>query len=744
MRTSARTVPRLLLATLTALTLIAASAPVPLPSPPPPVASRPVTETFFGTSVTDRYRNLEDLTSPAVQAYFKHQNDYTRAILARLSPGRTPLLARIAKLDNAGTSVSGLQRVGDRYFYEKQRPGESEPKLYTRTVGGPERLLVDPATLSTDPAKHFTLNYFVPSWNGAYVAYGTSEGGSETLSAVTHVMDTATGKILPDALQHAGFGVTGWMLDNASFLYLRLPTLAPGESPMDAEQKIITMRHVLGTDQSADVPVIGYGVSPNLTFGASDLVDVVVSPASPWMLAVVQHGVQNEQTIYAAPLAAFSDGQTPWKKIVDVADGVEGEDLRGTTLYLRTHAGAPRFKVVALSLAAPDMAKAVTVVAPSTEIVENVSVAADGLYVLSRLGGFGRIRRFATAADGTISGSPATVKLPYDNGTIDAIVTDPRVAGTTFDETSWLKTLLYYRSDANLAVMTTDLKPPTLLDVSAYTSEEVNAPAADGTLIPLSIVRAKAFKADGSHPTYLEGYGAYGYTITPGFSTTRVAWLEHNGVYAVCHVRGGGWYGDEWHDAGKIATKVNTITDFIACGRWLVAHKYTSPAHLAGEGTSAGGILIGGAITRAPALFAAALDVVGTSNALRSEFSPNGPANIPEFGSVTTPEGFKALDAMDATQHVRSGVAYPAAMLCTGINDRRVPPWELGKFAAVLRDATTSGRPILLRVDYDAGHGFIGTSRAQSEALLADQYAFLLWQLGDPAFRQLPIRLWPR
>jgi prolyl oligopeptidase len=740
---------RSLLALLTIVAL-AGAAPASLPVPPPPLVPHPVTETFFGTAVTDRYRNLEDLTSPSSQAYFKQQNAYTRALLARLAPGRTPLLARIAKLDNAGTSVSGLERVGDRYFYEKQSPGDSEPKLYTRTLDGPERVLVDPAKLSTDPSKHFTLNYYVPSWNGKYVAYGTSEGGSETLNAVAHVLETDTGTVLPDALLHAGFGVTGWMLDDKSFLYLRLPTLAPGESPMDAEQKIVTMQHVLGTDQSADVPVVGYGVSPNLTFAPSDIVDPVVTPASPWMLAVVQHGVQNEQTIYAAPLAAYAGAQTPWQKIVDVADGVEGEDLRGNTLYLRTHADAPRFKVVALTLAAGPasaggiVAKRTTIVAPSQEVVESVAVASDGLYVLSRLGGFGRIRRFTTADDGAIVGAPAEVKLPYADGTINAIVTDPRVAGTTFDETGWLKTLLYYRSDAALAVTKTMLKPPSPVDVSAYTSEEVQAPAADGTLIPLSIVRAKAFKADGSHPTYLEGYGAYGFTITPGFSTTRIAWLEHNGVYAVCHVRGGGWYGDDWHTAGMISTKVNTITDFIACGRWLVAHKYTSPAHLAGEGTSAGGILIGGAITHAPSLFAAALDVVGISNALRSEFSPNGPANIPEFGSVSTAAGFKALYAMDALHHVKSGTAYPAVMLCTGINDRRVPPWELGKFAAALRAATTSGRPILMRVDYDAGHGFLGASRLQGEELLADQYAFLLWQLGDPAFKQLPIRLWPR
>ena len=189
-----------------------------------------------------------------------------------------------------------------------------------------------------------------------------------------------------------------------------------------------------------------------------------------------------------------------------------------------------------------------------------------------------------------------------------------------------------------------------------------------------------------------------------------------------------------------ISTKQHTIDDFVACGQYLVAQGYTAPAHLAGEGTSAGGITIGGAITQHPELFSAALDIVGVSDALRSEFSPNGPPNIPEFGSVKTPEGFKALYGMDAYQHVQNGTKYPAVMLCTGFNDPRVPSWELAKFTARLQEATASGRPILLRVDYDAGHGFLAASRDQSDQLLADQYGFLLWQLGDPAF-SLPLTL---
>jgi prolyl oligopeptidase len=335
---------------------------------------------------------------------------------------------------------------------------------------------------------------------------------------------------------------------------------------------------------------------------------------------------------------------------------------------------------------------------------------------------------------------PTAIKLPYE-GSINLLTTDARVEGAAFGLTAWTHSLLYYYANAAGAVSDTHVKPLSPVDESAYTSSEVRARSADGTMVPLSLIYRKGLKLDGSHPVDLEGYGSYGVTEEPYFSTTRVAWMERGGVEAVCHVRGGGWFGEAWHQAGKIATKHHTWEDFVGCAQWLIAHRYSSPAHMSGQGTSAGGITIGRAITARPDLFAAALDVVGVSNALRAEFSPNGPPNIPEFGTVKDETGFRALYDMDAYQHVRNGVAYPAVMAITGFNDPRVPSWELAKFVARLQQASSSGRPVLLRVDYDAGHGFLAASRTQSEQLLADQYAFLLWQCGDRAFAGIPKRI---
>lgn len=253
---------------------------------------------------------------------------------------------------------------------------------------------------------------------------------------------------------------------------------------------------------------------------------------------------------------------------------------------------------------------------------------------------------------------------------------------------------------------------------------------------PLSITYPNDMKLDGSNPTLLHGYGAYGnVAYTSSFDPKRLAWYEQGGIYAVCHVRGGGEYGEEWHLAGKGATKPNTWRDFIACAQYLIQHKYTSTKRLAGIGTSAGGILIGRAITSRPDLFAAVIDRVGASDMLRSETTADGVPNIPEFGSTKTEAGFKALYAMSAYAHIKDHTPYPAVLFMTGANDARVDPRQMDKMAARLQASTSSGKPVLLRVSYHGGHQIIGGTAAQVQDTLADGWSLLLWQFGEPALQ---------
>jgi prolyl oligopeptidase len=721
----------------TLVSSLAIAVPAGWPKPPPPALKRPVVDDYAGTKVTDNYRYFEDLKSPVVQAYFKAENAYARAVLAKLEPGRGKLLERITALSNAGSTVTNVQRDGDYYFYEKREPGENTLRLFVRHSGSSEeRVLVDPAKLVTKAAQHYSLEYYLPSLDGKYVGYGATEGGSE--AATLRIVNTETGAVLPDAIDRTKYvGITSWLDDGTSFYYLRFPKLPPNAPPEAGEEKPVSYLHVLGTDPDKDTAVLGYGIGTSTHIEPIDFPAVTLTPASPYAIADIGHGVQNEQTLYVKLAKDVPDVSIPWTKIVDVPDAVTSYDLKGATIYLLSHLNASNYKVLAMSLASPDIAQAKPVVAPSETVVEQIGVAQDGLYVRSRTGGFSTIQRYALADDGTPAAGSTAVTLPFP-GAIGNVITDPRVAGATFDLQNWLTSYRYFVVDATGSVTDTGIKTPNSIDTSPYTSSEELATSPDGTKVPISIIFPKNIARDGSHPAYLEGYGSYGITITPAFLGSRLAWVEHGGVYAVCHVRGGGWFGEDWHNAGKIATKQHTIDDFVACGRYLVAQKYTAPAHLAGEGTSAGGITIGRSITQHPELFAAALSIVGVSDAVRSEFSSNGPPNIPEFGSVKVASQVGPLINMDAYLNVKPGTKYPAVMLNTGINDPRVSPWELAKFTAALQAASTSGRPILLRVDYDAGHGFMATTRSQANQLLADQYSFLLWQLGDPLFAGLP------
>jgi prolyl oligopeptidase len=507
--------------------------------------------------------------------------------------------------------------------------------------------------------------------------------------------------------------------------------MGPDTPAIEREQKSRAYLHVLGTDPDKDQPVLGYNVSPALKVESADIPLVMTVPGSPYAFGLVAHGVQNEITLYVAPLADVRDAAAPWRKLCDTEDAVTSFAVHGDDIYLLTHKDASRFKVIRTSISKPNLAGAEVVVSPGEAVIKNLTSARDALYVQLLEGGVGRLLRIPF--DG--NGRSEQITLPFE-GAVSLSSADPRLAGTLLDMTSWTKAPRIYTYDPDTKrVADTKLQPAGPFDdPSDIESEEVKAKAADGTMIPLSIIHKRGLKRDGSNPTLLQGYGSYGFTFDPSFDPKLLAWLERGGVAAVAHVRGGGEYGEDWHKAGMKLTKPNTWRDFIACGEYLIANGYTSSARLGGMGVSAGGITIGRALTERPDLFAAAIDAVGMSDALRIELSPNGPPNIPEFGSVKSRDGFKGLHAMSAYHHVKAGTRYPAVMLTTGMNDPRVASWEPAKMAARLQAATASGRPVLLRVEYKGGHG-IGETKTQRQEEFADAWSFLLWQFGVPEFQ---------
>lgn len=696
----------------------------------PPVAPiRAVTTDYFGVTLSDPYRYIENLKDPEVEAWFKGQNAYTRSVLSRI-PGRDALLARIKELDQSVPArVSGLNLApGGRYFYEKMLASEMVPKLYVRDgLTGQERMLLDPAKYPAPEGSHNAISYYNPSWDGKMVAVGVSPGGSE--NAIIHILEVDTGKEYPETIDRARFGAISWRADNHSFFYNRLQKLAEGQAQTDEELKSIDYLHVVGTSVDSDAPAFGIGVSPRVDIVPTDLPFAFTTADGRWLIGYIAHGVLNEATIYRAPIESAGKADAPWEKICDIPDDVTGLAVEGDQLFLQTHKDAPHFKVLVTSLAHPEIAHAKVVIPESERVIKSIATAKDALYVQE--------------TDATVSvlmrvpyGGPAEeLKLPFE-GAVGLAASDERIPGIFFVMTSWARApRIDFFDPGTKKIEDTKLQPlGPFGDPEDVVSEEVKVKSWDGAMVPLSIVHKRGLKMDGSNPTLLKGYGAYGISIDPEFDPTLLAWLEKGGVYAWAHPRGGGEYGEDWHKAGEKLTKPNTWRDFIACAEYLIESHYTSTAKLGGEGTSAGGVTIGRAITERPDLFAAALDRVGMSNAVRSEETPNGPPNIPEFGTVKTLEGFEDLYAMDAYHHVRDGTKYPAVLVTTGWNDPRVASWEPGKMAARLQAATGSGKPILLRVEYAGGHG-MGSTKAQLEEQTADEWSFLLWQFSEAGFQ---------
>jgi prolyl oligopeptidase len=702
----------------------------------PPVApERIVVDDYFGTKISDAYRYMEDFKSAEVQAWVKGQAEFAERTLQAL-PGRAVLLARIDELDaGAPYSISGVERQpnGD-LFYFKQRAHENIGKIYFRDVKtGAERLLIDPETFPKRHAEeHFSLAFFRVSPDASQVLYGYAASGSE--ETTIRVFDLPTGKDLPDAIDRieAEYALPYWLPDGKSFVYGRRRKIAADAPPTEGFKFTQALHHRLGTDPAHDPIVFGSESPGSPKFAELDFPAVIVAAESDWVVGQVKHGDETDMTLYAAPRKSLGSPDVKWTKLCDRADLVTDFAVRGHDVYLLTATDAPRFQIVRTSLAEPNFAQATTIVAPSEQVVESLTVAQDALYVGMLNGVQNKIYRvpFADVAE------PELITLPGDEPSADFGAARADLPGLFIRTRSWIRDGQIYRYDpATKQLINTELVPAGKFSAPAgLVATEVMVASHDGVPVPLSIIHRRDLKLDGTNPTILSGYGAYGHISLMNYDPTNLAWLERGGVLATAHVRGGGAFGKQWHHAGRKSTKPNTWKDFIACAEYLVEQRYTSSAKLAGKGGSAGGILIGRSITARPDLFAAANIAVGCTDMLRFETTMNGPPNIPEFGTVTKPDEFQGLLAMSTIHQIREGEKYPAVILTHGINDPRVEPWESAKATARFQAATGSGRPVLFRVDYHSGHG-IGSTRRQRHEEKADVWSFFLWQFGDPAFQ---------
>lgn len=701
----------------------------------PPVAPvQSVTTDYHGTSVADPYRYMEEFKQPAVQEWVKGQADYAAEVLAAI-PGRDALMKRLTELD-AGVPyrVYGFhRRPQGELFYYKHVTGEPVAKVYHRAAGTTaETLLIDPMTLAAKPGDHHALSFYRVSPDGQWVAYGAAASGSEKITL--RIIDVATGKHLPEAIDRidSEYTLPVWLPDSSGFFYCRKRKLADDAPATDGFKFTQAFRHRLKTDPEQDQLIFAADAAGAPQMAELDFPSILLTKNSRYVVGKVKHGDETDLTLYAAPLAQLGTPEIAWMKICDRSDQVTDFALHNDEIFLLTASNAPRHKVIRTSLAKPDFPQASVVIPAGDSVVEGVIAAPDALYVEVLSGVLQNILRIEYAP----GAQPVALSLPAEEPSAFVASVSATEPGIWLATRSWSRAGRTWSYDPATQQLTDiDLQPRGPFDDPDWlTSSEALVPSHDGVKVPLSILYRRDLVRDGSAPTLISGYGGYGMTDSMGFTPENLAWLERGGVLAIAHVRGGGVYGKEWHLAGRRQTKPNTWKDFIACAEYLVHEKFTSPGKLAGKGGSAGGILIGRAITERPDLFAAAQISVGCSDMLRFETTENGPPNIPEFGTTTLADNFPWMLRMSSYHQVRDGVKYPAVILTHGINDPRVEPWQSAKMTARLQAATASGRPVIFRVDYHSGHG-IGSTKAQYHAERADVWAYFLWQFGVAEFQ---------
>jgi prolyl oligopeptidase len=681
--------------------------------PPAPVARvAPVTDTYFGETITDRYRWMENDKDPDWLPFLKQQNAHTRAILDTL-PKRDELLKRIQQLSGDIAAPARVEKAGARLFYQQRPAGSNNFKLFVRE-GGKDRVLVDPTKLDTKTS-HTSLDWWHASPDGSKLVYGLSKDGSE--DSVLHIMDVRSGAVLKERIVNTQGAEPSWLADSSGFFYNQLTgAVNTPERFLDAQVRF----HKVGSDAAKDPILMKRGLDAAVQYEKIQAPYIFTSSHSNYALLVLAD-VRQERRVYSAPLKDAQTGKAKWQLVADFADEVTDIDLHGDDLYLLSTKGHPRGRIVKTSAKAPAFASAQEVVAESDLVLQGTARAKDGLYIRAMDGGIGKLLRLG--ADGKVG----SIALPFD-GTLGSIDADADASGALVILSGWLQPTGIWSVSADGKLADTGITPKPVIDVSAYTTERRFATAKDGTKIPYSLIYKKGLKLDGKNPAFISAYGSYGAAAyTPAFAGKTLALVDQGAVVGYANVRGGGEFGREWHRAGQLENKPNTWRDLIAVCEEIQAKGYTSPAYQAIGGRSAGGITMGRALEERPDLFAVVVSGVGWHNPLRYVAEQNGYGEEPEWGAIADPTGFKALKSIDSYQQVVDGTKYPAVLLTTGVTDPRVAPFHPAKMAARLQTATASGKPVLLRVDFDAGHG-MGSTRAQQDAEAADTYAFILSQ----------------
>jgi len=669
------------------------------------------TDDYHGTKIADPYRWLEDPDSPESRAWIEGENNVTFDYLNQI-PGRDTIKERLTTLWNYEKYTTPFKE-GGKYFYGRNDGLQNQNVIYVAdSLTAPARVLIDPNGFSADGT--IALAGMAVSDDARYVAYGTADGGSDW--NVWRVREIANGKDLPDTLQRIKFSGASWSKDNQGFFYSRYPDAAQGSQDLrDANYFQKVYYHAVGTPQARDVLVYERPDQKEWGFGAQ------VTDDGKYLTINVSQGTDPKNRFFYKSLAETG------AQVVELIPNLEASynfvDNAGTVFYFHTDLDAPRGRVIAIDTASPDKKNWKEIVPQGKETLRGVQ-SVGGKLILSYL----KDAYTQTRVHDFSGKLVRDVKFP-GIGTASGFGGKRSDTETFYSFTGFTTPATVYRYDVASGESTVFKAPKVDFDGSKYTTEQKFYKSRDGTRVPMFITYKKGLKRDGSNPTILYGYGGFNIPMTPGFSVSNAVWLEMGGVYAVANIRGGGEYGEEWHQAGTKLNKQNVFDDFIAAGEFLVKEKYTSPAHLGVFGGSNGGLLVGAVVNQRPDLFGAAVPAVGVMDMLRFHTFTIGWAWKSDYGSSEDPEQFRALQAYSPLHNIKEGTKYPAVMVTTGDHDDRVVPAHSFKYAATLQAANASDRPTLIRIETRAGHG-AGKPTAMQIEEAADRLAFFAHELG--------------
>ena len=670
----------------------------------------PQTDDYFGTKVADPYRWMEDLDSPDTKAWVDAENRITADYFAPLTY-RSALHARMVKLADY-ERFSAPEEQGGRYFYSRNSGLQNQAVVYwTQGLHGEPHILIDPNTYAADGT--VALSSMAVTQDGKLAALALSDAGSDWQKII--VRDVATGKDLPDTIQWTKFGGAAWLHDGSGFYYGGYDAPPDGDALKAANFGMKLFFHKLGTTQKDDAVVFARPDNKEIFLSSH------VTDDGRYLLIVQAQGTSPNNELAALDL---SQPNATVQRVIDTPDAAYspiGSD--GSRLWLYTTLNASNGKVIQIDLQQPARDAWKTIVPENKRKLENISLVHRTLIAQYLTDAQTQVEVF------TEDGKPLhTLALP-GIGTASGFGGKREDAETFYTFTNFTAPGVIYRLDMKTLQSEIYRQPKTPFDPAAFETKQVFVPSKDGTRVPVFLTYKKGLKLDGSNPTLLYAYGGFNISLTPSFSPTRIAWMERGGIYAQASLRGGGEYGEAWHQAGTKLAKQNVFDDFIACAEWLIANKYTSTPKLAIRGESNGGLLMGAMATQRPDLFGAIAAGVGVMDMLRFDKFTIGWGWKADYGAPSENDAeFHAIYRYSPLHNLRPGTKFPPTLIFTADHDDRVFPAHSFKFAATMQQDQGGPAPILIRIETRAGHGG-GMPLSKRLDVEADIYAFFLHEL---------------